>query len=129
MVNQQISEQVFREQMQRMFAVWTVADREIRAGKAMEFRRIFERVGEKRFTAAVDTAIQCHATGFFPTPGEFYVPDAPKVEGSYSRTMEEILEKQKEWDEPETMATLKKIDRMIKGGFKDMNSELKRGRM
>lgn len=122
------SEQLFREQMQRMFSVWTLSDKEIRAGKAAEYRLIFDRVGIQRFTAAVGSSIQYHATGFFPTPGEFdsYIPTLPIPQVNWQHSMSEILEKQKEWDEPETQAILQNMDRMIKGGFKSMNRELGR---
>lgn len=68
---------IFNEQMKRLFSNWTVADREMRVAKAQEFREAFDRYGAERFTTAVRDTIWNHATGFFPTLGEFlrYIPD------------------------------------------------------
>ena len=66
--------------MDRLNSNWpmSMSDRDVVAGREAEFRVIFNEVGPDRFERGVTAAIRNHATGFFPSLGEFsrFVPDA-----------------------------------------------------
>jgi hypothetical protein len=56
-----------------------MGDLQLASLREEEYQKLYEQVGPQRFEKAVDSSLRWHATGFFPSMGEFlrFVPDPP----------------------------------------------------
>jgi hypothetical protein len=85
-----------------------MGDLQLASLREEEYRKLYDQVGEQRFEKAVDGSMRWHATGFFPSMGEFlrFVPDPPPDDSLDRKIAKWKAEYEAAKDDPDYQAEL-----------------------
>jgi hypothetical protein len=85
-----------------------MGDLQLASLREEEYQKLYEQVGPNRFEKAVDGSLRWHATGFFPSMGEFlrFVPEPPPDDSLDKKIAKWKAEYEAVKDDPDYQAEL-----------------------